>query len=170
MEIERRGDCSAIFHAISEQDVERILVSPVTMIASDGEIPGATGVPHPRSYGTFARVLGVYVREKKLLTLEEAVRKMTSMPAARLRLADRGLLRPGMKADIVVFDPATVADRATFAAPRRFAEGFTDVLVNGTTVILKGELTSNRPGQVLERRPELRHVVRRPDGDAQHLR
>ena len=92
LEIVERGGASAIFHAISEEDVERILVSPYTMIASDGEIPVfGQGAPHPRSYGTFARVLGVYVREKGLLTLEEAIRKMTSLPAARLGLGDRGL-------------------------------------------------------------------------------
>jgi dihydroorotase/N-acyl-D-amino-acid deacylase len=106
-------------------------------------------VPHPRSYGTFARVLGVYVREKRLLTIEEAIRKMTSMPAARLRLPDRGLLRPGMMADIVVFDPATVADRATFLNPRQFAAGFDYVLVNGKPVIHKGALTHERPGRIL---------------------
>jgi N-acyl-D-amino-acid deacylase len=149
LDLVARGDCSAIFHAISEDDVERILVSPLTMIASDGEIPSDAGMPHPRSYGTFARVLGVYVREKKLLPLEEAIRKMTSFPAARLRLGDRGLLRPGMKADLVVFDPATVADRATYADPRRFATGFDDVLVNGRPVILNGALTAERPGRVL---------------------
>ena len=149
IEIEQRGDCSGIFHAISEEDVERILKSPLTMIASDGEIPLNTGIPHPRSYGTFARVLGVYVREKKLITLEEAIRKMTSMPAGRLRLPDRGLLRPGMKADVVVFNPAMVADKATFANPRQFAVGFDDVLVNGRPVILRGELTRERPGRVL---------------------
>jgi dihydroorotase/N-acyl-D-amino-acid deacylase len=147
--IEQRGDCTGIFHAISEEDVERILRSPLTMIASDGEIPSSTGVPHPRSYGTFARVLGVYVREKKLITIEEAIRKMTSMPAARLRLPDRGLLRPGMKADVVVFDPATVIDKATFSNPRQFAAGFDDVLVNGRPVILRGALTRERPGRVL---------------------
>ncbi|HEX8984730.1 MAG TPA: D-aminoacylase [Bryobacteraceae bacterium] len=149
LDLVRRGDCTAIFHAISEADVERILLSPLTMIASDGEIPAGGGVPHPRSYGTFARVLGVYVRQKRLLTLAEAVRKMTSMPAARLGLRDRGGLRPGMKADVVVFDPATVSDRATFADPRRFATGFEAVLVNGKAVLLRGAPTGERPGRVL---------------------
>ncbi len=93
LEIAEQGGASAIFHAISEEDVERILAAPFTMIASDGEIPAfGQGAPHPRSYGTFARVLAVYVREKRLLTLEDAIRKMTSLPAARLGLADRGLL------------------------------------------------------------------------------
>ena len=126
LEIVERGGASAIFHAIAEEDVERILAAPFTMVASDGEIPAfGQGAPHPRSYGTFARVLAVYVREKKLLTLEDAVRKMTSLPAARLGLADRGLLRPGMKADLVVLDPATVRDRATFEKPHQYAEGVT---------------------------------------------
>ncbi len=149
LDLVQRGDCAAIFHAIAEEDVERILRSPLTMIASDGEIPVGEGVPHPRSYGTFARVLGVYVREKRLLTVGEAVRKMTSLPAARLGLRDRGVLRAGMKADVAVFDPAAVADLATFAEPRRFAAGFDTVLVNGRPVILRGVLTAERPGRVL---------------------
>ena len=101
---------------MSEADIERILKHPATMIASDGEIPLGLATrarrarPHPRSYGTFVRVLGVYVRERKIITLEEAVRKMSSLPAQRLGLRDRGLIRPGMKADIVVFDPAHVRD------------------------------------------------------------
>jgi len=132
LEIVERGGASGVFHAISEEDVERILASPLTMIASDGEIPVfGRGAPHPRSYGTFARVLGVYVREKTLLRLEEAVRKMTSFPAARLGLPDRGVLRPGTKADLVVFDPGTVRDRATFEAPHQHAEGVSLVVVNG---------------------------------------
>lgn len=124
LEIVARGNASAIFHAINEDDLVRILKDPLTMVASDGgvEIP-KRGVPHPRSYGTFARVLGVYVREKRVLSLEDAVRKMTSLPAARLGLQDRGLLRPGMKADIAIFDPVRVRDRATFADPHQYAEG-----------------------------------------------
>jgi dihydroorotase/N-acyl-D-amino-acid deacylase len=150
IEIVERGGASGVFHAIAEPDVERILVAPFTMVASDGEVPVfGRGAPHPRSYGTFARVLGVYVREKGLLTLEEAVRKMTSFPAARLRLADRGLLRPGLKADLVVFDPATVRDRATFERPHHYAEGVSLVVVNGE-IVLEGEtVTAARPGRVL---------------------
>jgi dihydroorotase/N-acyl-D-amino-acid deacylase len=150
LEIVERGGASAIFHAISEEDVERILVSPYTMVASDGEIPIlGQGAPHPRSYGTFARVLAVYVREKGLLSLEEAIRKMTSLPAARLGLSDRGLVRPGMKADLAVLDPATVRDRATFEKPHQYAEGVSLVVVNGE-VVLEGErMTGARPGRVL---------------------
>jgi N-acyl-D-amino-acid deacylase len=150
LEIADRGGASAIFHAISEEDVERILAAPFTMIASDGEIPAfGQGAPHPRSYGTFARVLAVYVREKRLLTLEDAIRKMTSLPAARLGLADRGLLRPGMKADLVVLDPATVRDRATYEKPHQYAEGVSLVLVNGEPVLDGDRMTGARPGRVL---------------------
>ena len=150
LEIVEKGGASGVFHAISEEDVERILASPLTMVASDGEIPVfGEGAPHPRSYGTFARVLGVYVREKKLLTLEEAVRKMTSLPAARLGLADRGLVRPGMVADLVVFDPGAVRDRATFERPHQYAEGVLLVVVGGAVVLDGAGPTGARPGRVL---------------------
>ncbi len=150
IEIVERGGASGVFHAIAEPDVERILAAPFTMVASDGEVPVfGRGAPHPRSYGTFARVLGVYVRERGLLTLEEAVRKMTSFPAARLRLADRGLLRPGLRADLVVFDPATVRDRATFERPHQHAEGVSLVVVNGEIVLESERVTAARPGRVL---------------------
>jgi len=145
-----QGGCSGIFHAISEEDIERILKYPATMIGSDGEVPiFGRANPHPRSYGTFARVLGVYVREKHDLTLEDAIRKMTSLPANRLKLTDRGVLRPGMKADIVVFDPATVRDTATYTQPHQYAEGFAQVVVNGQIVFERGEMTPARPGRVL---------------------
>jgi N-acyl-D-amino-acid deacylase len=148
--IVEQGDCSAVFHAIGEEDLERILKHPATMVASDGGIPiFGEAMPHPRSYGTFARVLGVYVRERRALTLSEAVRKMSSLPAARLGLADRGLLRPGMKADIAVFDPARVRDMATFAKPHQYAEGVFLVVVNGRIVFERGAMTGARPGRVL---------------------
>jgi dihydroorotase/N-acyl-D-amino-acid deacylase len=152
VEIVQKGGCRAVFHAIGEDDLVRILKHPATMIASDaapGEPEFGRDVPHPRAYGTFARVLGVYVREKGALSLEDAVRKMTGYPAARMRLADRGLLRPGMKADIVVFDAATIKDRATFEQPHQYAEGVHVVLVNGQTVLENGKLTGARPGRVL---------------------
>ncbi len=148
--IVEQGGCQGIFHAMSDDDVQAILRHPATMVASDGEVPiFGRANPHPRSYGTFARVLGVYVREKKTITLEDAVRKMTAFPAARLRLADRGILRPGMKADITVFNPTTVRDMATFDKPHQYAEGFTLVVVNGQVVFEKGEMTAARPGRVL---------------------
>jgi N-acyl-D-amino-acid deacylase len=145
-----QGGCQGIFHAIDEADLQRILKHPATMIGSDGEIPiVGRGQPHPRSYGTFVRVLGVYVREKKIFTLEDAVRKMTSMPAQRLGLADRGILRPGMKADLVVFDPARVRDTATFEKPHQYAEGVSHVIVDGQVVFENGAMTAARPGKVL---------------------
>jgi N-acyl-D-amino-acid deacylase len=150
MLIVERGGAQAIFHAIDETDLQRILRHPVTMVASDGEVTiFGKAAPHPRSYGTFARVLAVYVREKGILTLEEAVRKMSSAPASRLRLQDRGVLRPGMKADIAVFDPARVRDTATFENPHQYAEGFAYVLVNGQVIYENGAMTSARPGRVL---------------------
>ncbi len=150
VEIQRKGGCSAVYHAIGEEDVERILASPYTMIASDGGIPVfGEGVPHPRNYGAFARVLGRYVRERGVVTLEEAVRKMTSMPASRAGLFDRGVLRVGLAADIAVFDPASIADRADFARPHQYSEGVKHVFVNGKPVLLDGKVTSERPGQVL---------------------
>lgn len=150
LEIQTAGGCSAVYHAISEEDVERILRYPFTMIGSDGEIPEfGVGAPHPRSYGTFARVLGRYVRERHTITLEDAVHRMSGLPAARLKLFNRGLLRPGMKADVVVFDAATVADKADFARPHQYAVGFKHVVINGKPVILDGAMTAERPGRVL---------------------
>jgi dihydroorotase/N-acyl-D-amino-acid deacylase len=148
--ITERGGCQGVFHAINEEDVVRILRHPATMIATDGEIPiYGRGSPHPRSYGTFARVLGVYVRDKGVLTLEDAVRKMTSFPAQRLGLPDRGVVKPGMKADLAVFDPATVRDAATFERPHQYAEGFSVIIVNGRVVFENGRMTAARPGRVL---------------------
>ena len=145
-----QGGCRAVFHSMAEDDLQRIIVHPAAMIASDGEVPlFGEGAPHPRSYGTFARVLAVYVRQRKLLTLEEAVRKMSAFPAARIGLTDRGVLRPGMKADIAVFDPARVRDAATFEKPHQYAEGFSHVLVNGQIVYENGAMTAARPGRVL---------------------
>jgi N-acyl-D-amino-acid deacylase len=124
MEIQARGGCSAIYHAINEKDVVRIMQSPWTMIASDGEAPVfGKAAPHPRAYGTFPRVLGRYVREQHVLTLEDAVRRMTGFPAARLKLTDRGLLRPGMKADVVAFDAETIIDKSEFTAPHQYSVG-----------------------------------------------
>ena len=148
--LQTKGACSAVYHAIGEDDVVRILRSPFTMIASDGEIPVfGRAAPHPRSYGTFARVLGVYVREQHVLTLEEAVRRMSGYPAQRLKIWDRGLLRPGMKADLVVFDPTRIADRATFDQPHQYSVGVRDVMVNGRLVLRQEKVTAERPGQVL---------------------
>lgn len=150
MWVVEQGDCQGTFHAMSEEDLQRILRHPATMIASDGGVTVfGRANPHPRSYGTFARVLAVYVREKKVLTLEEAIRKMTALPAVRLGLTDRGVLRPGMKADVVVFDPALVRDMATYERPHQYADGFSHVIVNGEMVFENGAMTSARPGRVL---------------------
>jgi dihydroorotase/N-acyl-D-amino-acid deacylase len=144
------GGCRGVFHAMGEEDLERILAHPATMVASDGEVTvfGRTA-PHPRSYGTFARILSVYVRDKGIITLEDAVRKMTSFPAVRVGFIDRGVLRPGLKADIAVFDPARVRDMATFEKPHQYAEGFQYVIVNGQIVFENGAMTSARPGRVI---------------------
>ncbi len=150
IDLQQKGGCSAVYHAIGEEDVVRILRSPYTMIGSDGEIPVfGQAAPHPRSYGTFARVLGVYVREQHVLTLEEGVRRMSGYPAARLKLWDRGLLRPGMKADVVLFDPDKIADRATFEKPHQYYVGVRAVLVNGKFVLRDDQVTGERPGRVL---------------------
>jgi dihydroorotase/N-acyl-D-amino-acid deacylase len=147
-----RGGVSAIYHVLDDADVERIMRHPQAMIASDGRLvqPG-DGHPHPRWYGTFPRVLGPYVREKHVLTLEQAVHKMTGMPAARLKLRDRGRLAEGAYADVVVFDPATVADRATFEEPHQYPVGIGYVLVNGVAVVDGGRFTDARAGHVLRR-------------------
>jgi N-acyl-D-amino-acid deacylase len=145
-----RGGCQGIFHAIDEEDLQRILKHPATMIGSDGEVPiFGNASPHPRSYGTFARVLGRYVRDLKTITLEDAVRKMSSFPAQRIGLADRGVLREGLKADLAIFDPATVRDLATFERPHRYAEGVAYVIVNGQVAFEGGQMTAARPGRVL---------------------
>ena len=150
MDLVNKGGCSAVYHAISEEDVVRIMRSPYAMVASDGDIPVfGQAAPHPRSYGTFARVLGVYVREQKVIPLEEAVRKMSGYPAERLKLWDRGLLRPGMKADVVVFDPGKVGDRATYEQPHQYSVGFSEVIVNGKLALHEGKVTAERPGKVL---------------------
>jgi dihydroorotase/N-acyl-D-amino-acid deacylase len=148
--IYEQGNAQGIFHAIGEQDLERILVHPATMVASDGEVAiFGRNHPHPRSYGTFVRVLGLYARDKKLLPLETAVQKMSALPAQRLGLADRGVLRVGMKADIAVFDAARVRDTATFEKPHSYAEGVTYVIVNGEVIVDHGKMTPARPGRVL---------------------
>lgn len=144
------GSAGMIYHKMSEADVERIIAQPYTMIASDSGVQRlGNGMPHPRGYGNNARVLARYVREKKILSLEDAVRKMTSLPAATFRLWDRGLIRRGMAADLVILDEKKVGDKATFDNPHQFAEGFRSVIINGRLVIDNGEHTKNRPGRAL---------------------
>jgi N-acyl-D-amino-acid deacylase len=138
-----------VFFLMDEPDVQRILAYTHTMIGSDG-LPNDPH-PHPRLWGSFPRVLGHYARDLRLFSLEEAVRKMTSLPAAEFGLADRGRLQPGCYADLVIFDSATIADRARFDAPKQPAAGIDHVLVNGTTVWSDEAATGNRPGRVLDR-------------------
>ena len=150
MQLEQKGSCGAIYHAIAEEDIGRIMRYPFTMIASDGDIPQfGVAAPHIRSYGTFARVLGRYVREQKVFGLEEGVRRMTSLPAQRLKLWERGILRPGMKADMVIFDPAVIGDKAVFEKPHQYSVGVRDVIVNGTLALRDGKVTAERAGRIL---------------------
>ena len=141
------GGASMVYHFMSDDDVHRIMKHPHVGFASDsGVLTFGAGVPHPRGYGNNARVLGEYVRNRKVITLEEAVRKMTSLPAQHFRFADRGLVRETYAADLVIFDPATIADTATFEKPHGYAAGIPYVIVNGAVVILKGEHTGAKPG------------------------
>ena len=142
--------------SMSEENIEKWLRLPFVAIASDSscravEGPTARGKPHPRTFGTFARVLRRYVRERRVLSLAEAVRRMTSLPASRLGLADRGVLRPGAFADITVFDPDKITDRATYQNPFRYSEGVCHVLVNGAIAMEDGEPTGVRNGRFLRK-------------------
>jgi len=139
----------------TEDDMKTFLAHPLSMVGSDGsaipfDTPGEQ--PHPRSYGTYPRVLGRYVREQGLLSLPEAIRKCTSAVAERLQLTDRGILRAGLTADVTVFDPETIIDNATFAEPATPPDGVNYVLVGGQLVVEDGEQTEARPGRVLRRR------------------
>jgi dihydroorotase/N-acyl-D-amino-acid deacylase len=149
-----RGETSCIISIMDEDDVRTALRHPLVSIDTDSEAraedgPLSVSKSHPRAWGTFARILGKYVREEKLLPLEEAVRKMTSRPAARVGLWDRGTLRPGMAADVTVFDPATIRDVSTFEDPNHYSVGVRYVLVNGRAVVDDGKITDERPGRVL---------------------
>jgi N-acyl-D-amino-acid deacylase len=148
------GGASMVYHFMSDDDVDRIMRHPYVGVASDSSVlaPGE-GTPHPRGYGNNARVLGEYVRARHVIRLEEAVRKMTSLPAEHFRFEDRGLIRNGYAADIVVFDPKGVGDAATFEKPHAFAVGIPFVFVNGVAVVEKGQHTGARPGQPLASRP-----------------
>jgi N-acyl-D-amino-acid deacylase len=148
LDLVARGGAQGVFHGMHEEDLRRFATLPHTMFASDsGPRRFNDGVPHPRGYGNNARILGRYVRELGLLTVEEAVRKMTSLPAQTFRLKNRGELRPGFIADVVVFDPAKVSDPSTFSAPHAYAIGFDDVIVNGVPVIRAGAFGEARPGR-----------------------
>lgn len=153
---DENGSVSTVYAHHTEEDMTLALAQPWCSVGSDGsafavEGPLRRGNPHPRSFGTFPRVLGVYVRELKLLRLEDAIRKMTSLNASKVGLKDRGLLRAGQFADIVVFNPATVIDHSTYTEPFQYAEGISHVIVNGEIVLSAGKLTGTKPGRALRR-------------------
>ena len=156
--VEQGGSVPTVYAHHTEKDMRLALVQPWCSVGSDGsayavEGPLRQGHPHPRSFGTFPRVLGVYVRGRGLLRLEDAVRKMTSLNAAKLGIEDRGLLRPGNFADITLFDPERVIDRATYDKPFQYSEGIEYVIVNGQIVLERGRHTGARPGRALRHTP-----------------
>ncbi len=149
-----RGESSVIISIMREDDVRAALVHPLVAIGTDSGARAAEGPlslskSHPRAWGSFTKILGTYVRDERLLSVEDAVRRFTSRPAARMGLHDRGLLRPGFKADITVFDLATVQDRSTYTEPNQYSTGIRHVLVNGQAVVRDGAITEARPGQVI---------------------
>ncbi len=153
LEIQCHGGATGVFHGISEEDLVRFWRHPNTMAASDSGLRRlGEGTPHPRGYGNNARALTRYVRELKVVRLEDAVRRMTSLPASVFRLEDRGAIRPGAFADLVVFNPETVQDRATYRQPHQYATGFARVYVNGQAVVIDDAHTHARPGRVLRHR------------------
>ena len=155
MKIVRDGGAGVVCHSMKDQDIETFYKQPWVMVSSDGGI----GSRHPRGAGSYPRVLGQYVRKRRWLSLPEAIRKMTSLPAKRFKLTDRGLIRVGLKADVVVFDPNTIIDRATFKEPQLISEGVKFVFVNGREVWINGGATSYRPGKAL--RATKRHIKHR---------
>ena len=150
LEMYDKGGASMVYRSMNEEDVKNIMRQPFTMVASDSGVREfGVGVPHPRGYGNNARVLGRYVREMKIITLEDAIRKMTSLPAQTFNLRDRGQIREGFAADLVIFDETKVGDKATFEQPHQYAEGFSFVIVNGKIVFDGSKLTGEMPGQPL---------------------
>ena len=152
IELQAGGGFLAVFHAMADADVDSLMRSPAVAIESDGDLMAfGAGFPHPRSYGAFPRVLGTYVRDRGLLSLELAIHKMTGLAAQRAGLDDRGVLRPGAAADIVVFDAATIADRATYTAPHQYAVGVRHLFVNGVAVLRDAKMTGATPGRRVRR-------------------
>src|SRR5687767_1631686 len=144
------GGAGMVYHGMDEADVKRIMQEPFTMIASDSGVREVDeSVPHPRGYGNNARVLGRYVRDLRLLSLEDAIRKMTSLPAQTFGFRDRGLVREGFAADLVIFDEKTVGDRATFDKPHQYPVGVSYVVVNGELVLANEQMANARPGVAL---------------------
>jgi len=150
IEIYEKGGAQMVYQAMDEPDVQSIMRQPFTMIASDSGVRAfGSGVPHPRGYGNNARVPGRYVSELKIITLEDAIRKMTSLPAQTFGFKDRGLIREGFAADLVIFDENTVGDKATFVQPHQYAEGFSAVIVNGEVVFDGKQMTGTMPGRAI---------------------
>jgi N-acyl-D-amino-acid deacylase len=150
LEMYDKGGAAMVYRSMSEEDVQNIMREPFTMIASDSGVREfGAGVPHPRGYGNNARVLGRYVRELKIITLEDAIRKMTSLPAQTFNLRDRGQIREGFAADVVIFDETRIADKATFEQPHQYAEGFSSVIVNGKVVFDGAKMTGAMSGEPL---------------------
>jgi len=147
--IEEGGSVGMIGFGMSEENTARMLAHPLGMVCSDGSVyaPTGSGSPHPRSFGTFPRVLGHYVRDQQIMSLEMAIHKMTGMPAKKIQLSDRGVLRPGAFADLVAFDPDTVRDEATFSDPRRAPTGISTVVVNGVLTVREGAMTGQLAGR-----------------------
>ncbi len=155
LEMYDKGGAAMVYRVMDEKDVQNIMRQPFTMIASDSSVREFNaGVPHPRGYGNNARVLGYYVRELKVITLEDAIRKMTSLPAQTFSLRDRGQIREGFAADIVIFDETKITDKATFEQPHQYAEGFSFVIVNGGIVFDGAKMTGEMPGQALKRKAD----------------
>ena len=144
---ETKAGESVVVTAMQERDIRAFIAHPRVMFCTDGGLRGT----HPRGAGSYPRILGKYVREERVISLEEAIRKATLLPATRMGFRDRGILSPGKKADIVLFDPRTIHDTATPKSPRTAPVGLTDVIVNGVPVLRDGKMTGERPGTVLRR-------------------
>jgi N-acyl-D-amino-acid deacylase len=152
--IEDDSDVGCVYFTMSEENVRRQIALPWVSFGSDAQSMSAEGLflnssSHPRAYGNFARLLGRYVRDEKIIPMEEAIRRLTSLPAANLNLKHRGMLAPGYFADVVLFDPAAIQDRATFDQPHQYATGVVHLFVNGVQVLRDGEHTGARPGRVV---------------------
>jgi N-acyl-D-amino-acid deacylase len=152
--LEDRSRIGTIYFMMSDENLKRQIGLPWVSFASDAGSIAAEGVflkssAHPRAYGSFARLLGKYVRDEQALSLQEAIRKLAALPASNLGLARRGILKPGNFADVVIFDPATIADKATYEHPHAYATGVRDVFVNGVQVLKDGEHTGKKPGRAL---------------------
>ena len=154
IDLELKGGFLAIYHEMDEEDVINILKYPYSMIETDGDLvaSGKSIFPHPRSYGSFPRVIARYVRELKVLKLEEAIKKMTSMPADQIRQYDRGRIQEGTYADLIVFDINRIQDKATYTNSKIYSEGIEQMLINGVFVIRNAELTNSRPGMWLHKK------------------